>query len=106
MSENKRETGARVPKPAPEHTAPDRHVDDRDKQGLSRSPTETNDKTRQSDQAGTMEGTPQSDAKGADAPSQADASNDGIASANPRVLSGRKNGDATFEHTYRGVDKE
>lgn len=60
----------------------------------------------QTDQAGTMVGSPQSDAKGAGARSQADGSNDGVASAEPKVLSGKKSGDATFRHTYDGIDKE
>jgi hypothetical protein len=106
MSESNTETGARTSDPGSEHAARQRGSEDRDKQNLSRSPGETSDKTHQSDQAGTSEGTPQSDAKGAGAPSLADGSSDGVLSAKPRVVSGRKNGDATFEHTYRGIDKE
>lgn len=106
MTENRRETGARIPKPSHEREQTDRSAGDPKKQGLSQPTGETNDRTRQSDQAGTMEGTPQSDAKGAAARSQADASNEGVASADPRVLSGKKSGDATFRHTYDGIDKE
>ena len=38
----------------------------------------------------------EADAKGQFAKSQADSKNDGVISANPRVLSGKKDGDATF----------
>jgi hypothetical protein len=37
-----------------------------------------------------------SDAKGQFAKSNADRTNDGVSSANPRVLSGQQDGDATF----------
>ncbi|SDH17079.1 hypothetical protein [Pelagibacterium luteolum] len=39
---------------------------------------------------------PEDDAKGQYAPKQSGGHNDGTASANPRVLSDRKKGDATF----------
>ncbi|WP_181180153.1 hypothetical protein [Mesorhizobium sp. B2-1-3A] len=39
---------------------------------------------------------PEPDASGQYAKSEADASNDGVSSADPRVLSGKKSGDATF----------
>lgn len=74
--------------------------------GLSQSPDETNDKTRQSDQAGDMANLPEKDAKDQYAKTQHGGHNDGVASANPEVISGEKGGDATFNHTYKGIDKE
>jgi len=41
-------------------------------------------------------GTPENDARGQSESKHAGGSNDGISSANPRVLSGKKSGDATF----------
>lgn len=41
-------------------------------------------------------GTPQSDAQGQSEQNHAGGTNDGVASADPRVLSGKKDGDATF----------
>jgi hypothetical protein len=39
---------------------------------------------------------PEADARGQFAKSKAGANNDGVSSADPRVLSGKENGDATF----------
>ena len=39
---------------------------------------------------------PEADAKGQYAKSRADGTNDGVSSADPRVISGKKSGDATF----------
>lgn len=39
---------------------------------------------------------PEKDAKGQFASSKADGSNNGVSSADPRVISGKKSGDATF----------
>lgn len=98
MSDNKRETGVRTPR---EDHAPSK-IDQRaagnkppNRQGgLSQSHDETHEKTRQSDQAGAM-ATPQSDARGAKARSRHGGNNDGTVSADPRVLSEKKSGDAT-----------
>ena len=40
---------------------------------------------------------PESDAKGQFAKTRHGGDNDGVSSANPRVLSGKKDGDATFK---------
>lgn len=110
MTENKRETGVRIPKEdhRPSEIDQDAAKNEKPKKGvgLTHSQDETNEKTRQSDQAGTMEGSPQSDAKGAGAKTQSGGDNDGTVSADPRVLSGKKSGDATFKHTYKGIDGE
>jgi hypothetical protein len=110
MTEYNRESGIRIPKENHRPSEIDKKAAENKRPksgtGLTQSTEDTNEKTRQSDQAGTMSGTPQSDAKGAKAKSRADGSNDGVASADPRVLSGKKSGDATFKHTYRGIDKE
>lgn len=109
MIENRRETGARVPKEdhRPSETDQDSALPkDTHGSGLSQSPDETNDKTRQSDQAGSMSNSPQDDAKGQYAKTQHGADNNGVSSAEPVVISGKKSGDATFEHTYKGMDKE
>lgn len=74
--------------------------------GLSQSPDETHDETRQSDQAGNMANSPEADAKGQYAKTHHGAHNDGVASAEPEVISGKKSGDATFKHTFKGIDKE
>lgn len=103
---NQRETGVRIPKPSRDLGRTHDEAGENDKGGLAQAASETNDKTRQSDQTGTMEGSPQSDAKGAKSRSQGDSINDGVASADPKVLSGNKSGDATFEHTFDGIDKE
>lgn len=59
MTENKRETGARIPKEDHRPTEIDQRAAEnkRPKEGggLSQSPDETNDRTRQSDHADTME---------------------------------------------------
>ena len=39
---------------------------------------------------------PENDAKGQFAKSNADGSNDGVSSADPKVITGKKGGDATF----------
>lgn len=39
---------------------------------------------------------PENDAKGQFAKSKADGSNDGVSSADPKVITGKKGGDATF----------
>lgn len=110
MNENKRETGPRIPKEDHRPSEIDQRAAENKKpkkgDGLSQSQDETNDKTRQSDQAGTMEGSPQLDAKGASTRTQSGGDNDGTVSADPRVLSGKKSGDATFKHTYNGIDRE
>lgn len=109
MTENKRETGVRVPKEDHRPSETDQNAGmpkDPHGQGLSQAPDETNDRTRQSDQAGSMEGSPEGDARGAYAKTQHGGDNNGVASAEPVVISGKKSGDATFKHTYRGVDKE
>lgn len=74
--------------------------------GLSRTAGETNDETRQSDQAGSMANPAETDAKGQYAKPQSGGANDGVASADPVATSGAKSGDATFKHTYKGIDKE
>jgi hypothetical protein len=44
---------------------------------------------------------PKKDAKGQFASSKADGSNSGVSSADPRVISGKKSGDATFPVKHR-----
>ena len=109
MSDNKRETGVRVPKDdhRPGETDPNAALPKNPHgSGLSQSPAETNDKTRQSDQADSMSNSPEGDAKGQYANTQHGGDNNGVASAEPVVISGKKSGDATFKHTYKGIDKE
>lgn len=53
-------------------------------------------KKAQTDRAITKRGTPEGDAKGQSEKNHAGGSNDGVSSANPRVLSGSESGDATF----------
>ncbi|MCO6388467.1 hypothetical protein [Aliihoeflea sp. 40Bstr573] len=74
--------------------------------GLSRTAGETNDETRQSDQAGSMANPAETDAKGQYAKPQSGGDNDGVASVDPVATSGANSGDATFKHTYKGIDKE
>jgi hypothetical protein len=108
MSENKRETGVRIPiedhRPSEINQGAAKNDKPKKGFGLSQSQDETTEKTRQSDQAGTMEGSPQSDAKGANAKTQRGGANDGVVSADPRVQSGKKSGDTTFKHTFDGID--
>ncbi|MDF1600892.1 hypothetical protein PZ895_14085 [Mesorhizobium sp. YIM 152430] len=109
MTDNKRETGARVPKSDLRPGATDQNAgmpENPGGAGLSRHPDDTDERTHQSDQADTMEGSPEGDAKGAYAKPQHGGSNDGVVSADPRVLSGKKSGDATFKHTFKGIDRE
>lgn len=109
MSDNKRETGVRVsvedhrPGKTEQNAALPK---DPHGSGLSQSPDETNDETRQSDQAGSMSNSPEDDAKGQYAKTQHGGDNNGVSSAEPVVISGKKSGDATFDHTYKGIDKE
>jgi hypothetical protein len=48
------------------------------------------------DSAKPKRGTPEDDAQGQSESNHAGGSNNGVSSANPRVLSGSKSGDATF----------
>jgi hypothetical protein len=52
--------------------------------------------TDKSNPGNTSKGSPEADAKGQSESNHAGAENDGVSSANPRVLSERKDGDATF----------
>lgn len=64
MSENKRETGVRVPKEDHRPSETDQNAGmpkNPNGAGLSQSPDETNDQTRQSDQAGSMANPPDRD---------------------------------------------
>ncbi|MEP7453502.1 hypothetical protein [Phyllobacterium sp. SB3] len=47
---------------------------------------------------------PQTDAKGSFAKGKTNSGNDGVSSANPRVISGKKDGDATF--TKKGLPRK
>lgn len=49
---------------------------------------------------------PEGDAKGQSAKMQRCGNNDGVASANPRVLSGKKDGDATFKTEAKENEKD
>jgi hypothetical protein len=109
MIENKRETGVRVPEEDHRPSETDQNAgmpEDPHGAGLSRPPHETNDRTKQSDQAGSMANTPEGDATGQYAKTQHGGTNNGVSSAEPVVISGKKSGDATFKHTYKGIDKE
>lgn len=50
--------------------------------------------------------TPRDDAKGQFARTRHGAKNDGVSSANPRVLSGKRDGDATFKADAKENEKE
>jgi hypothetical protein len=47
---------------------------------------------------------PQADAKGSFAKGKTKSGNDGVSSANPRVISGKEDGDATF--TEKGLPRK
>jgi hypothetical protein len=49
---------------------------------------------------------PETDAKGQFAKTQHGGDNDGVSSANPRVLSGKKDGDATFKSDAKENKKD
>jgi hypothetical protein len=49
---------------------------------------------------------PESDARGQFAKTQHGGKNDGVISANPRVLSGKKDGDATFKSDAKENEKD
>lgn len=109
MTENRRETGVRVPKEVHRASQTDQNAAlprDPYGAGLSQPPAETHNQTKQSDQAGSMANPPQSDARGQYAKTQHGGDNNGVASAEPVVISGKKSGDATFKHTYKGIDIE
>ena len=107
MTDNKRETGVRVPKSdLRPGTTTDQNAGMPRNPGGAGLPPQTEERTRQPDQADTMEGSPEGDAKGAYAKPQDGGCNDGVASADPKVLSGKKSGDATFRHTFKGIDRE
>ena len=64
--------------------------------------TEESDMERsETDKSDLRNGTPQSDAAGQSEEKHAGGENDGMSSADPRVLSGKTSGDATF-HTKTG----
>lgn len=109
MADSKCEDGIYIPKDRPSGTETDQNAGmpkNPHGHGLSQCPEETNEETRQSDQAGNMANSPENDAKGQYAKTQHGGHNDGVSSAEPEVISGNKSGDATFKHTYRGIDKE
>ncbi|MBZ9657308.1 hypothetical protein [Phyllobacterium lublinensis] len=54
----------------------------------------------------THEKLPESDARGQFAKTQNGGKNDGVSSANPRVLSGKKDGDATFKSDAKENEKD
>ena len=109
MTDSKRENGVYVPKHRPPPTETDQNAGmpkNPHGHGLSQSSDETNDETHQSDQAGSMTTSTEKDAKGQYAQTQHGGHNNGVSSAEPEVISGTKSGDATFKHTYNGIDNE
>ena len=100
--DNRRETGARELKPK---LVSDANDDFSQKAAENKKPplgmrlterlTERSEGDR-SDLQDAPSGTPQSDAQGQSERKHAGSSNDGVSSADPRVLSGKKHGDATF----------
>ena len=63
--------------------------------GLTDAPGERSENDK-SDLQDAPSGTPEADAQGQSERHHAGGSNDGVSSANPRVLSGEEDGDATF----------
>jgi hypothetical protein len=109
MPDNKRETGVRIPKEDRTPVETDQNAGMPKMPagtGLSRQVNEAGDSSHPSETAGVMRGTPEGDAVGAYAKTQHGGKNDGVASAVPKVISRKKSGDATFKHTYNGIDRE
>lgn len=96
------ETGARAPKPLKGPNPHDAFSQDAAENkkpplgiGLAEK-VEERSETHKSDLTDSSAGVPEADAAGQFERSRADRSNNGISSANPRVLSGDDDGDATF----------
>jgi len=97
------ELGARKLTPL---TGPDPHDDFSQKAAENKKPplgiglTEKSSERSESDKSDLQQapdGTPEADAQGQSEQRHAGGSNDGVSSANPRVLSGNESGDATFK---------
>ncbi len=90
------EHGARKLK---EHTGPDSSAENRKPPngiGLTENSAEQRGETDKSDLRGEGTGSPREDAAGQSETNHDGGSNNGMSSANPRVLSGDEDGDATF----------
>jgi hypothetical protein len=72
--------------------------------GLTEASTEQRSEYDKSDFRGEGTGSPQEDARGQFETNHAGGSNNGMSSANPRVLSGDEDGDATFPLKRRPPD--
>ena len=102
-NDNKRETGARILKSA---TGPDprdnfsQEAAENKKPplgiGLSEKSDQERSETDKSDLRGVTKAGPEGDARGQSEKNHKGGTNDGVSSANPRVLSGNDDGDATF----------
>lgn len=102
MVRNNRETGRRIPKEdhRPDQTDQNAALPPQPKPyGLTEGLNETDARTRKSEGVGSVgdDARQRKDAKGAYAKPLHGNHNDGVASADPRVLSGKPSGDATFD---------